>query len=187
MDVEELAGKKSGDNPHLWYDTTAVLALAKRLAHIFSEIDSSHAADYAARYEALGTSLTYVRKKIDCDCAEHEGSAISATEPVFGYMASALGLEVRNQRFQLSVMNDTEPSARDIAAFERDLNEHKVKLLLFNKQAMTLLARRIIETARRANVPVVGITETKPVHMNYQEWMLMQLDELQKALADPSK
>jgi zinc/manganese transport system substrate-binding protein len=109
---------------------------------------------------------------------------VTATEPVAGYMVSALGLIMRNERFQLAVMNDTEPSARDIAAFERDLNEHKVKVLLFNKQASTKLTERMLEVARRSNVRVVGVTETEPAGMNYQDWMLMQLDELQKALAD---
>ena len=60
---------------------------------------------------------------------------VTATEPVFGYMAAALGLQMRNQRFQLAVMNDTEPSAGDVAAFERDLKTHKVKVLFYNKQA----------------------------------------------------
>ena len=31
---------------------------------------------------------------------------------VFGYMASTLELKMRNERFQVAVMNDTEPSAR---------------------------------------------------------------------------
>ena len=41
-------------------------------------------------------------------------------------MARALGLTMRNERFQLAMMNDTEPSARDVAAFENDLKERKV-------------------------------------------------------------
>jgi zinc/manganese transport system substrate-binding protein len=111
---------------------------------------------------------------------------VTATEPVFGYMVSALGLKMRNERFQLAVMNDTEPSARDIAAFEGDLKERKVKVLLFNKQASTKLTQRMVELARISNIRVVGVTETQPAGMNYQDWMLMQLDELQKALADSS-
>jgi zinc/manganese transport system substrate-binding protein len=44
----------------------------------------------------------------------------------------------------------------------------------------------MLEIARRANIPIVGLTETEPAGMNYQSWMLAQLDELQKALAGPS-
>ena len=53
----------------------------------------------------------------------YAGTPVTATEPVFGYMAAALGLTMLNQRFQLAVMNDTEPSARDVAAFEHDLRD----------------------------------------------------------------
>jgi zinc/manganese transport system substrate-binding protein len=102
-------------------------------------------------------------------------------------MAVALGLSMRNERFQLAVMNDTEPSARDIAAFENDLKTQRVKALIFNKQAITNLTKRMLDTAERARIPVVGVTETEPAGVNYQDWMLMQLNELQNALADTSK
>jgi zinc/manganese transport system substrate-binding protein len=184
VNVAELTGRKKGDNPHLWYAPATMTVLAKALVGAFSKADAPHAADYAAREKAFESSLAGLNTKIDQIRAKYAGTMVTATEPVFGYMVSALGLIMRNERFQLAVMNDTEPSARDIAAFERDLNEHKVKVLLFNKQASTKLTERMLEVARRSNVRVVGVTETEPAGMNYQDWMLMQLDELQKALAD---
>ena len=49
------------------------------------------------------------------------GTPVTATEPVFGYMFAALGMQVRNMPFQMAVMNNTEPGASDVAAFENDL------------------------------------------------------------------
>ena len=89
---------------------------------------------------------------------------------------------LQNERFQLAVMNATEPSARDIAAFENDLKKRNVMVLIYNKQAVTNLTKRMLEIARSAMVPVVGVTETEPDGVNYGGWMLMQLDELQLAL-----
>ena len=40
----------------------------------------------------------------------YAGTAVTATEPVFGYMAEALGLKMLNDDFQIAMMNDTEPS-----------------------------------------------------------------------------
>jgi zinc/manganese transport system substrate-binding protein len=185
VNVAELVGTKRGANPHLWYAPTTIPAVAKALAGAFSKADAPHAADYASRQEAFEASLTGLYKKIDQIRAKYAGTVVTATEPVFGYMVSALGLKMRNERFQLAVMNDTEPSARDIAAFEQDLKERKVRVLLFNKQASTKLTQRMLEVAGRSNIRVVGVTETQPADMNYQDWMLMQLHELQKALADP--
>ena len=104
--------------------------------------------------------------------AKHAGEAVTATEPVFGPMADALGLTMRNQRFALAMMNDTEPSARDVAAFENDLKQHKVKLLLYNKQVSEKLTERLRDIANKAKVPVVGVTETQPANVSFQDWML---------------
>jgi zinc/manganese transport system substrate-binding protein len=187
INVASLVAKEKGDNPHLWYAPGTIKAVAAALADTFGEIDRAHAADYAARQMVFESTLAPLDRKIEEIRAMYGGAAVTATEPVFNYMASALGLVVRNERFQVAVMNDTEPSAREIAAFEEDLNMQKVKALIFNKQAITNLTKRMLEAARRANIPVVGVTETQPAGVNYRDWMLMQLDELQRALADTSK
>jgi zinc/manganese transport system substrate-binding protein len=183
INVAELAGRKDGDNPHLWYSLTAIRSLAHAIADACAEVDTAHAADYLLRQQDFVASLVVIEKKIAQVRELYGGVAITATEPVFGYMADALGLEMRNERFQLAVMNGNEPSVGDIAAFEQDIQDRKVKLLLFNKQTSTELTQRMLEVARRMKIPVVGITELQPPGMSYQHWMLMQLEEVQKALA----
>jgi zinc/manganese transport system substrate-binding protein len=101
-------------------------------------------------------------------------------------MAQAQKLSMTNERFQLAIMNDTEPSARDVAAFERDLKDHRVHVLFYNKQAPTALVEHLIALAHDANIPVVGVTETAPAGVSYQDWMLHQLDETGRALAASS-
>ena len=101
-------------------------------------------------------------------------------------MTEALGLTMRNQRFQLAMMNDTEPSARDVAAFEKDLREHKVKVLIYNSQVSEKLTERLRDIASKAKVPVVGVTETMPPNVSFQDWVLGELDALDKALSEPN-
>ncbi len=184
--VADLIGKKAGDNPHLWYDPAAMPAVAKAMAAAFTKADSAHAADYAARLAATLTSLDRIALRVAQMKAKHAGVAVTATEPVFGPMAAALGLTMRNQSFQLAMMNNTEPSARDVAAFENDLKERKVKALLYNSQVSEKLAERLLDIARQAKVPVVGVTETQPATMSFQDWMLDELDTLDKALNGPN-
>ena len=186
LTVAELVSRKAGDNPHVWYDPATVPALARALADAFGKADPAHAADYAARLATFVASLEPIDSKVAEIRGKYAGVAVTATEPVFGYMASALGLKVRNERFQMAVMNDTEPSARDIAAFERDLRDRNVRVLLYNKQTGTKLTQRMLDIARRSKVPVVGVTETEPIGMSYQDWMVTQLADLQKALAQPA-
>jgi zinc/manganese transport system substrate-binding protein len=160
-------------------------AVARALAAALSQLDPEHKADYEGRLEAFLRSLHPLEQKIAEIRARYGGAAVTATEPVFGYMADALALTIRNERFQMAVMNNTEPAARDVAAFENDLRKRKVKVLLYNKQVIGNLTNRLIDVARSANVAVVGITETEPADTSFSDWMLSELDELEKALQGP--
>ena len=162
-----LVGKKTGDNPHVWYDPPTIPAVAKALAAALGEMDPEHKPEYDMRLQAFLASLSPLAQKILEMRAKYAGTPITATEPVFAYMANAIGLTVRNERFQVAVMNDTEPAARDLAAFENDLKKRTVKVLLYNKQVTSNLASRLIDVARGANVPVVGITETEPADTGF--------------------
>jgi zinc/manganese transport system substrate-binding protein len=187
IEVAKLNHKRSGANPHLWYDTAAVSALAAALAIRLTQVDIAHGPDYAdglARFEA---SMGPLREKIAALRSSYAGTPVTATEPVFDYMADALGLQMRNARFQLAVMNGTEPSAAAIAAFEKDLRTRAVKVLLYNRQTTQALAERMRTLAREVDVPIVAITETEPHGQTYQEWMLSQLNALDRALAGPQK
>ena len=181
-----ITAAKAGGNPHLWYAPATMPAVAKAMAEAFSKADAAHAGDYAARLSATLASLERVNRRVADIKAKHNGQPVTATEPVFGPMANALGLTMRNQRFQLAMQNDTEPSARDVAAFENDLKGQKVKLLLYNSQVSEKLTERLLAIAKTAKVPVVAVTETLPAGMTFQDWMLGQLDAVDKALTGPN-
>lgn len=182
----DLMNRKAGDNPHLWYDPATMRAVASALAATLAAADPAHKDDYAARLRTFLASLAPLNDKIAAIRGKYAGTPVTASEPVFGPMADALALKMANERFQLAIMNDTEPSARDVAAFERDLKTHKVRVLFYNKQASNKVVAHLVDLARAANVPVVGVTEIAPSGVSYRDWMLMQLDETQRALAGPS-
>jgi zinc/manganese transport system substrate-binding protein len=184
--VADILGKKPGDNPHLWYAPDTAPAVAAAISEALSAADPAHKADYAIRLKTFVASLEPMQQKIAAIRTKYAGVPVTATEPVFGYMAGALKLEMRNTHFQLAVMNDTEPSANDVAAFERDLKQRKVRVLLYNKQASDKVVGRLVDLAHASNIPVVGITETAPPGVSYQDWMVLQLNDLEKALAGPS-
>lgn len=187
INVADLVGRKSGDNPHLWYDVETVKAFAKKFADELSTLDAAHKADYEKNLKTFDGSLDGIEAKTDGMKAKYAGTPVTATEPVFGYMAEAIGLDMRNEAFQMSVMNDTEPSVSDVAAFETDLKQKGVKVLIYNSQATDPAAERLVKLAKASGIPVVGVTETEPKGRSYQQWMLGQLDALDKALAGPTQ
>jgi zinc/manganese transport system substrate-binding protein len=186
ISAAQLTGRKPGDNPHLWYDPVTMPAVATALAGALAKADSTHASDYAARLKSTLATLDRISQRVAQLKAKHAGTVVTATEPVFGPMAQALGLTMRNERFQLAMMNDTEPSARDVAAFERDLKERKVKVLIYNSQVSEKLTERLRDIAAKSKVPVIGVTETMPPNVSFQDWVLSELDALDKALSGPN-
>src|SRR4051794_5297471 len=95
----DLTGKKGGDNPHLWYDPATMPKVAHAVSGALVAADPAHKSEYDANLVKFLGSL----KPIDAKVAElrgrYAGVPVTATEPVFGYMADAVGLTMRNQRF----------------------------------------------------------------------------------------
>lgn len=181
----DLVRRKTGVNPHLWYDPTVMPVVANALTNTLAAADPAHAADYAQHLQTFTQSLKPLNDKIAAMRMRFAGMPVTATEPVFGYMATALGLTMRNERFQLAVMNNTEPRISDVSAFEADLKARRVRALLYNSQATGPTAQRMLRLAKQANVPVVAVTETEPAGTTYQSWMLAQLEALDTALSAP--
>ncbi|KVF77912.1 metal ABC transporter solute-binding protein, Zn/Mn family [Burkholderia vietnamiensis] len=181
--VADLVGKKAGDNPHLWYAPATMPAAARALAAELGRADPAHKADYDANLQKFVASLQPIDAKVAALRAQYHGVPVTATEPVFGYMSDAIGLDMRNQRFQLATMNDTEASAQDVAAFENDLRKRQVRVLIYNSQAEAPMTKRLLKLARDGGVPTVSVTETQPAGKTFQQWMAGQLDALAAALA----
>ena len=182
----DLMRKKAGDDPHLWYEPATMPAVAEAVAAALTAADPTHADRYTTGLNAFLASLRPLNDKIAAIRGKYAGATVAATEPVFDYMAAALHLTMLDRRFQLAVMNNTEPSAGDFAAFERDLKTHEVRVMFYNKQASDKIVQHLVDLARASNIPVVGVTETCPPGLSYRDWMLDELGETETALARPS-
>ena len=116
--------------------------IAAVLTEVLAADDPAGAAGFRQRLAQFQASIEPIQAKIAALRDRLAGTPATATEPIFGYMFDALGMHSRNQSFQLAVMNNTEPSASDVAAFENDLKNHQVKLLIYNSQATDPTADR---------------------------------------------
>jgi zinc/manganese transport system substrate-binding protein len=173
--VADLIGKKTGDNPHIWYDPATMLALAKALSAALIADDPAGKPGYEQRLARFDASLQPIEAKIAALRQRLAGTPVTATEPVFGYMFDALGMQVHNMPFQMAVMNNTEPGASD-------LKTRQVRLLVYTSQASDPIAARMGKLAKTAHIPVVGATETEPPGKTYQAWMISELDAVDHAL-----
>ena len=119
--------------------------------------------------------------------AEYAGAAGHRDRAGLRLHGGGLGpRHAQSSAFQLAVMNETEPSASEIAAFEKDLKSREVKVLFYNSQVTDPLTDRLLALAREAGVPVVGVSETEPPGKTYRAWMLGQLDATGQGAGGPS-
>ena len=79
-------------------------------------------------------------------------------------------------------MNNTEPSASDVAAFENDLKTHQVKLLVYNSQASDPIAARMEKAGQGGARPRGRRDGDGAARQDYQAWMLGELDAVDHAL-----
>jgi zinc/manganese transport system substrate-binding protein len=181
--VGALVGHKPGDNPHLWYDPAYMKAAAKAFVGDLTAVDPAHKADYEQGYAKFVDSLKPLDDKIVAMRKSYAGQPVTLSEPVFGYQAGLIGLKVRNEKFALAIMNNAEPTPSEVAGFENDLKGHKVKAMLYNAQASEPAVTKLVDLAKASGIPVVGVSETTPPNSTYQDWMMGQLNALDKALS----
>jgi zinc/manganese transport system substrate-binding protein len=178
-----LTGRKEGDNPHLWYDPATLPAVATALSGELAKRDPANAADYKANLAKFNASMAKINKEIADVRKAYGGTEVTATEPVFGYMAKALGFRMLNEKFQTAVMNDAEPTPGQVIAFEKSLKDGSAKVLFYNSQVTDQSTERLLRIAEENKVSVIGVTETMPGGENIQSWFGGQVEAIEKALA----
>jgi zinc/manganese transport system substrate-binding protein len=181
--VARLTGHKPGDNMHLWYDPQTMPQVAQAVTDALVQLDPVHAVAYRDGHQRAAASLASLAQRVATFKARFAGTPVAVTEPVFNYMAQAIGLIVRTpEAFQKAIEDGRDPPAQALAQTQDLLTQHRVKVLLYNTQTVSPITTKIQQLARQAGIPVVGVSETEPPKMTYQRWMLDQLNRLGASL-----
>ena len=185
--VQKLLGlPDSTPNPHLWYQPGTMAAVAQAIAADLAALQPAHASYFKANAAAFTRSLAAWDSALAAFKAKYPDTPVATTEPVADYMLQALGADnLTPWAFQADIMNGTDPSAQDVAIERSLFTEHKVKVFLYNQQVTDSLTESYISLARANGIPVVGVYETMPEPgYHYQSWMLAEVRDLQRAVAD---
>ena len=176
------SGWHTGDNAHLWYNLAAVASFVGRFVVVCQEVDPAHAPAYEARGKTVLAAVNQVREQIAAVRSKTEGQPVAATEPVFTPLADSLGLRMTQQAFQQAIMNDVEPPASAVAAFEQDISQHAIRLVAYNAQADRPSVQRLIAQARQQNIPVLPVLEIMPPDQHWQTWIQQTVTQVAQAL-----
>jgi len=187
IDVQQLLGlPDSTPNPHLWYAPTTMPKVASAIASDLAALQPSHAAYFRANASAFIASLKPLASAIASFRAAYPGTPVATTEPVADYLLTAVGADnLTPWTFQADIMNGVDPSPQNVALERSLFTQHKVKVFLYNQQVTDPLTESLITLAQQNDIPVVGVYETMPVPgYDYQTWMLTEVRDLRKAVAD---
>jgi zinc/manganese transport system substrate-binding protein len=187
INVADFVHAKSGDNPHIWYMPETIPLFASAFTTQLITLDPQHQQYYAKRLKQFNDNYQAITKKISELKQRFQNTPVIATEPVFGYMAVALALQMHGYPFQVNMMNDVPPTVSQIKSFEDDLSNHKVSLLIYNNQVINPLTERMRDIAHEKHIPVLGVSEMIPPGLTYIQWIMKELDELQTALANKNR
>ncbi len=189
INVGELMGIKDGANPHIWYQPETFPKFAKIITEKLTGIEHNPEATqyFKDNLKAFLNDNQQVQDKIVQLTQKYQDTPVTATEPVFGYMADALGLKMEGLDFQWKIMNDAEPTPQMLGQYEENITSHKVKVLFYNDQVTDPTTQNILTLAKKSDIPVVGVSETMPTHDTVNEWLLAELNDTQKALESVQK
>jgi zinc/manganese transport system substrate-binding protein len=174
----------SDANPHLWYDVPRLDQIAGQVATAFAHQDPTHKAAYRRGERRFGRSLAPLRREVATIRRRFHGAPVAYTEPVPGYLVTAAGLRnLAPASFTRAIEDGTEPTPSAVAAMNELIAKRRIRVLLYNSQAVSPITKRLRDAARAAGIPVVPVTETLPAGRSLQEWQLDQARALAAALA----
>ncbi|WP_236147585.1 metal ABC transporter solute-binding protein, Zn/Mn family [Mycolicibacterium sp. CH28] len=184
VSAAEVTKTPDGANPHLWYNPTAVTAVADAVTAELSKIDPEAADYFKGKRSEFTTSLQPYETLIGKIKAAASGKSYAATEGIFDYQAAAMGLVNKTpEGYQKASANESDPTPADIEALRNALAKHQVDVLIYNTQTEGSIPEQIRTAAEQAGVPVVNVTETVPPGVtSFVTWQDDQLTALAKAL-----
>ena len=186
LTIADLAGRKVGDNPHMWYSPAIVARVIDRITADLKTLDRTDASYFDQQRQAFITTGLKTYNDLRAQIRQkYSGVPVGATESIFVDLAQDLGLDlITPPEYMKAISEGADPSARDRSTFDEQISARQIKVLVFNRQNSTTDIQALVDRANGLGIPVVAITETiDPAAATFQGWQTSQLQALAAGLA----
>ncbi len=179
----DILNSSTDANPHLWYDVEHISQVASNIAAQLIAKDPAGSNYYQANLSQFNTSLQPLLTKIDEIKTTYPQAPVAYTERVAGYLLAEANLDVKTpEAFAIALEDGNEPTPADQTTMLDLIKNKQVRAFIYNPQADSQTTASLKQEAEQNNIPIVETTETMPENQNYQGWMQLVLDSIQKAL-----
>jgi zinc/manganese transport system substrate-binding protein len=186
LDVGKLNGVAEGGNPHMWYSPPFVLKVIDAITSQLQKLDVADAGYFSAQHDSYVSSGLKTYDDLRAEIKQkYSGTPVGATESIFAYLATDLGLNlISPPNFLKAISEGTDPTAADKATMDSQIANKQIKVLVFNSQNSTPDVQALVDKASAEGIPVPSVTETlEPANVTFQDWQSKQLQALRDALA----
>ena len=174
-----------GENEHVWYDLDHMEEFVGEVGEALAKADPDNAKTYEENASKLAEEISDVTDSEDFKAAEKKfkGKSFMMTEPVPEALLNELGMEDGTpEGLSSAVEAGQEIPALVIKRAEDSLKQGKVQLFAFNSQTADPQTKKLYESAQKAGVPTVDVTETIPEGKTFVEWMKDNVAAIAKAV-----
>lgn len=173
VNAAEAGGKKDGDNPHVWFSANVRVKTADAITAAYRKAMPAKASEFSKLNKAWQAKETELEDRIAKNEEATKGMTYGATESVAHYLADDLGMIDRTPTgYAQATANESEPTPGDITQFTNALNHKRISMLILNPQEANATTRQITDAAKKADVPIIEISEQMPSNYNsLLDWM----------------
>jgi zinc/manganese transport system substrate-binding protein len=180
----DVLGLQVGANPHVWYSAGYVDQIRAAIASNLKQLAPTASAYFDMQAAALDQEFATYHNLINQIASQYGNVPVGATESIFVDMAYTTGLNlISPTEFMNAISEGNDPSARDVAVFQNQIQNHQIKVLIYNTQTVTAMTEQLKAMAQENNIPIVGVSETMPLGaQTFQGWQANELELLRQAL-----
>jgi len=123
-------------DPHVWFDVSLWIKASEYVAAKLTEIDSTHATEYAQALEKYSKELSdlHVWTQLEINHIPEESRVLITAHDAFGYFGKAYGIEVRGLQ---GISTMSEFGLKDVAELVDFIVERKIKAVFVESSIPT--------------------------------------------------
>ena len=179
-DAHDHDNVDASQNEHIWYDPNVVASVAEDVAEAITQKNPDIKVDPARVAERLDG--------LHEDLHQIEHVRVAQTEPIADHMIVHTDVdEVTPAGYRQATLNESEPSAADLAEFLELIDSDGLDLLIYNPQTETDLTARIKQTAQDKGLTIIEIPETPPAGIDFLDHLENTVKELVQKASEAGK